>query len=117
MESIVFHIEADKAGTNLTESIKAYFGNRRVQVIVKPEQTAAEVVDRNQAANHDFALPYDEIVRLANAFDHDEAVDVVAEVQKFKVARWGQPAFSPKPSNIYRSGPLTNPNGSNESSE
>jgi len=87
MNSIVFHIEADKAGANLTESIKAYFGSQRVQVIVKPEETAAGIIARNEAADHDFALPYDEITRLAHALEHDEAVDVVAEVQKFKVAR------------------------------
>lgn len=87
MDSLVFHIDADKAGPNLAESIRAYFGNRRVQVIVKPEQTASDVVALNQAADHDFVLPYDEIARLADALERDEPVDVVAEIAKFKVAR------------------------------
>ncbi|WP_420148153.1 hypothetical protein [Spirosoma sp.] len=83
MDSLVFHIDADKAGTNLVESIKAYFGNRRIQVIVKPEETAADVIARNEAADHDYALPYDDIARIADALERNEPIDVTAEVKKF----------------------------------
>lgn len=87
MDSIVFHIDADKVGANLAESIKAYFGNRRVQVIVKPEETAADIVGRNEAADHDYALPYDDIARIADALERNEPIDVMAEVKKFMVTK------------------------------
>lgn len=83
MDSIVFHIDADNVGPNLVESIKAYFGNRRVQVIVKPEETAADLIARNEAADHDYALPYDDIARIAGALERNEPVDVAAEMKKF----------------------------------
>lgn len=56
MDSLVFHIEAGKAGPNLAESIRAYFGDRRVQIIVRPELTANDIITQNQAADHDFTL-------------------------------------------------------------
>ena len=87
MDSIVFHVDADKVGPNLAESIKAYYGNRRVQVIVKPEEMATEVVARNEAADHDYALPYNDIVRIADALERDEPIDVMTEVKKFMVTK------------------------------
>jgi hypothetical protein len=87
MDSIVFHIEADNIGANLAESIKAYFGGKRVQVIVKPEETAAEIVAQNNTADHDYALPYDDIARIADALERNEPIDVLAEVKKFVVAK------------------------------
>lgn len=87
MDSIVFHVDADNVGPNLAESIKAYFGSRRVQIFVKLEETAIDVIARNEAANHDYALPYDDIARIADALDRDEPVDVMAEMKKFMVTK------------------------------
>ena len=87
MDSIVFHIEADNIGANLAESIKAYFGGKRVQIVVKPEETAYDIVAQNKAVNHDYALPYDDIARIADALERNEAIDVMAEVKKFMVAK------------------------------
>ena len=39
MDSLVFHIKADKANVNLLESIKAYFGNQKIEILVRPEKT------------------------------------------------------------------------------
>ncbi|SOD89074.1 hypothetical protein [Spirosoma fluviale] len=83
MDSIVFHIDADKAGQDLVDSIKAYFGNRRVQIIVKAEEVVADKVAQDEVTEPDYALPYDDIVRIANALDRNEPVDVMAEVKKF----------------------------------
>ncbi|HLK97739.1 MAG TPA: hypothetical protein VK364_08225, partial [Hymenobacter sp.] len=84
MNSIIFRIDADKIGPNLTDSIKAYFGNRQVQIIVKADETAADVPARDDAENHkDYALPYDDIARIADALDRNESVDVAAEMKKF----------------------------------
>ena len=83
MNALVFYTDADKVGPNLLESIKAYFGNRRVQVIVRPEETLADVINGNEAANGEYALPYDDIARIAAALERDEPIDVVAETKKF----------------------------------
>lgn len=83
MDSIVFHIDADKVGPNLAESIRAYFGNRRVQIIVKPDQTAADLIARDETDDRDYALPYDDIARIAGALERDEPVDLAAEMKKF----------------------------------
>ncbi|MFD2571064.1 hypothetical protein ACFSUS_10495 [Spirosoma soli] len=87
MDSLIFHIEADKAGPNLLESIKAYYGNRRIQVIVTPEETLTDLIEKNEVADHDYALPYDEIVRIADALERNEPIDVIAEVKKFQVTK------------------------------
>lgn len=87
MDSLVFHTDADKVGPNLLESIKAYFGNRRVQVIVKPEETVADVIASNEAADREYALPYDDIARIADVLERDEPIDVVAETKKFMVTK------------------------------
>lgn len=87
MESLIFHVDADKVGPNLAESIKAYFGNRRVQIIVKPDPTTADLIAGDEATDQDYALPYDDIARIAEALERDEPVDVVAEMKKFMAAK------------------------------
>ena len=88
MDSIVFHVEADKVGSNLVESIKAYFGNRRVQIVVKVDEAATDVTDRDEAEGQEnYALPYDDIARIAAALERDEPIDVTAEMKKFMAAQ------------------------------
>ena len=87
MDSIVFHVDADKVGSNLTESIKAYFGNRRVQIVVRADEIAADGIARDEAEEQDYALPYDDIARIAEALDRNEPVDVAAEMKKFMAAK------------------------------
>ena len=88
MDSIVFHVEADKVGSNLAESIKAYFGNRRVQIVVKVDEAATDGITRDEAeAQENYALPYDDIARIAAALERDEPIDVTAEMKKFMAAQ------------------------------
>lgn len=92
MDSIIFHVDADKVGPNLAESIRAYFGNRPVQIIVKPDETATDVIARDEAGDdetedQDYALPYDEIARIADALARNEPVDVAAEMKRFMDAK------------------------------
>jgi myo-inositol-1-phosphate synthase len=87
MNSIVFHVDADKVGPNLAESIKAYFGNRRVQIIVKPDETTTDMTARDEDDEaQNYALPYDDIARIAAALERNEPVDVAAEMKKFMAA-------------------------------
>lgn len=83
MDSIVFHVDADKIGPNLASSIKAYFGNRRVRITVTPDETADEATTDNETVSENYALPYDDIARISEALDRDEPIDVVAEMKKF----------------------------------
>lgn len=87
MDSIVFHVDADKIGPNLAESINAYFGNRRVQVIVSLDKTTADATPADKVDGPDYALPYDDIARIAEALDREESIDVMAEMKKFMVAK------------------------------
>ncbi|QIP12940.1 hypothetical protein G8759_10050 [Spirosoma aureum] len=87
MDSLVFHIDADKVDTYLLDSIKAYFGNRRIEIIVKPEDTLTDIVAKNELANHDYALPYEDIRRIADALERNEPIDVVSEVKKFMASK------------------------------
>ena len=88
MNSIVFHVDADKVGPNLAESIRAYFGDRPVQIIVKPDETATDVTarDEDEVEVQNYALPYDDIARIAAALERNEPVDVAAEMKKFMAA-------------------------------
>ena len=88
MESIIFHVDADTIGPNFGESIKAYFGNRRVQITVKPEETPADdEFVRDGANDRDYALPYDDIARISGALERNEPIDMAAEMKKFMEAK------------------------------
>ncbi len=87
MDSIVFHIDADKAGQDIVDTIKAYFGNRRVQITVSVDNTVADALARDQTAEPNYALPYDDIARIADALDRNEPIDVMAEMKKFMDAK------------------------------
>lgn len=86
MESLVFHLDADKADQNLIDSIKAYFGTRRVQITVIAHEATNDITDPDNADeedDQDYALPYDEIARITNALQRNEPIDVMAEMKKF----------------------------------
>ena len=51
-----------------------------------PEETAASVIARDETVDHEYALPYDDIVRIADALERGEPVDVMAEIKKFMAA-------------------------------
>ena len=87
MESIIFHVDADTIGPNFGESVKAYFGNRRVKIIVKSEETAADEIARDGADDRDYALPYDDIARISGALERNEPIDMAAEMKRFMDAK------------------------------
>ena len=83
MDSIVFHVDADKIGPNLAETIKTFFGNRRVQITVKADETAIDIPPADKAPDLDYALPYDDIARISAALDRNESIDMMAEMKRF----------------------------------
>ncbi|TAE32019.1 MAG: hypothetical protein EAZ91_06075 [Cytophagales bacterium] len=80
MESLIFHIEADKADTNMLESIRAFFGSRRVQISVTPEaQSLVELevkVEKNRQSGVAYVFEGDSFATLTEQLLNDEAVDV-----------------------------------------
>jgi hypothetical protein len=75
MSSLVFHIEADKADTNILESIKAFFGNQKVEIFVKPEKKLSEIIEKNRASNTSYVFSGDEFDTIAEKILNEESVD------------------------------------------
>jgi Mg/Co/Ni transporter MgtE len=84
MSSLVFHIEADKADTNILESIKAFFGSQKVEIFVKSEVSLLEIIEKNKKSKISYPIPYDEIVKMAESLDNEEDIDVISEIEKYK---------------------------------
>lgn len=84
MSSLVFHIDADKADVNLLESIKAFFGNQKVEILVKSEEKLSDIIKENRKSEISYSIPYHELSKLADSLDADEEIDVVSEVKKYK---------------------------------
>jgi hypothetical protein len=77
MDSLVFHLDADKANVNLLESIKAYFGTQKIEILVRPEKKPAAVIDNEEEEN-----TIDKKTVFLNELD--EAVDYVNNYKKGK---------------------------------
>ena len=82
MDSLVFHLDADKITPALLDSIKAYYGNRRVQITVRPDDPVPNTLIPTGATTPDYALPYDDIARIADALDRNEPIDMAAEMER-----------------------------------
>jgi hypothetical protein len=87
MSSLVFHIEADKADNKLLESIKAFFGNQKVEILVKSENSLLETIEKNKSSAVSYSIPYSEIAKLADSLEANESLDVVSEIKKYKRVR------------------------------
>lgn len=85
MTSLVFHVEAHKADTNILDSIRAFFGKEEVEILVKPKKSLLEIIEKNKKSKTDYSIPYSEITKLAESLkDDDTDIDVVSEIKKYK---------------------------------
>lgn len=88
MDSLTFHIEADKADTNLLESIRAFFGNRRVQISVTPEaQSLVDLeakVEKNRQSSVAYVFEGESFATLTEQLLNDEIVDLQAYKQTLR---------------------------------
>ena len=81
MDSLIFYIEADKAYVNMLESIKAFFGNRHVQISVQPEadpltlDDLEEKVNQNRASPVAYVLQENEFDEVARKLLNDDPID------------------------------------------
>ena len=84
MNSLVFHVKAHKADVNILDSIRAFFGKEEIEILVKPKKSLLEVIEKNKKSKTEYSIPYNEIARLAESLEHDEDINVVAEIKKYK---------------------------------
>jgi hypothetical protein len=75
MSSLVFHIEADKADTNILESIKAFFGSQKVEIFVKSEKALTEIIEENYKSNVSYVFSGNEFDEVAEKILNDESPD------------------------------------------
>ncbi|MES2778148.1 MAG: hypothetical protein V4722_28490 [Bacteroidota bacterium] len=75
MDSLTFHIEADKADVNLLESIKAYFGNRKIEILVKPERQLADIIAENRQSKESYVFKGNDFDNIASQIMNEEPVD------------------------------------------
>lgn len=87
MSSLVFHVDADKIDTNLLDSIKAFFGKQKIHISVDSDSKLSEIIDQGNKSKECYEVPYDVISHLTNALEADEAIDVVSEIEKYKMVK------------------------------
>lgn len=75
MSSLVFRIEADKADTNILESIRAFFGKQEVEILVKSKKSLIEIIEENRKSNVSYVFSGDEFDKVAEKMLNDEPVD------------------------------------------
>jgi precorrin-6B methylase 1 len=76
MDTLVFHTEADRIEDNLLQSIKAYFGNMRVEISVKPEKKSlSELIEQNRNSKISYIFEGDSFDEVASKILNDEPVD------------------------------------------
>ena len=75
MSSLVFHIEADKADTNILDSIRAFFGKQEVEISVKSKKSLIEIIEENRKSNVSYVFSGNEFDEIAEKLLNDEPVD------------------------------------------
>lgn len=80
MNTLVYHLEADKIDQKLLDSIKAFFGNRKVEISVKEEMSLDSLIEKNSKSESFYEFTSEEFDDIADKILNDEAVDY----QKYK---------------------------------
>ena len=75
MSSLVFHVEAHKADTNILDSIRAFFGKEEVEILVKPKKSLMDTIKENRKSNVSYVFSGDEFDSVAERMLNDQPVD------------------------------------------
>ncbi len=75
MDSLVFHIDADKANVNLLESIKAYFGTQKIEILVRPEKKLVDIIDENRKSKIAYVFKGNEFDTIATQILNEKEAD------------------------------------------
>ena len=75
MDTLVFHTEANRVNANILESIKAFFGNQKVEISVKSESTLASMIEQNKNSGISYTFDANEFDAISEKILNDEALD------------------------------------------
>ncbi len=80
MNTLVYNLEADKIDQKLLDSIKAFFGNRKVEISVKEEMSLDSLIEKNRDSKTYYEFSSDEFDNFVGKVMNEEQVDY----EKFK---------------------------------
>ena len=75
MNTLIYHLEADKIDHKLLESIKAFFGNRKIEISVKEEMSLDTLIEKNRESNTYYEFSSEEFEDFADKILREEEVD------------------------------------------
>ncbi|MCP9766672.1 hypothetical protein EGI22_02045 [Lacihabitans sp. LS3-19] len=75
MNTLIYHLEADKIDHKLIESIKAFFGNRKIEISVKEEMSVDDLIKKNHDSKTYYEFSSEEFDDFANKILNEEKVD------------------------------------------
>ena len=94
MESAVFHLNSEELDMRFVESIKSFFKNRRIKVIVTTEMTENDealtedqllkVIEQNRSTPYHYEVPSLDLKQLTAQFRADENFDIVEAIAAYK---------------------------------
>jgi hypothetical protein len=90
MESAVFHLNSEELDMRFVESIKSFFKNRRIKVIITPDDNDTvvdnqllEAIERGENATIAYTIPGDEFDQLADKFIENNEFEVIEAMKKY----------------------------------
>jgi hypothetical protein len=93
MESAVFHLNSEELDMRFVESIKSFFKNRRIKVIITEmteddeqltEAQVLKVIEQNRATPYNYDVPRLDFKKLATQFREDENFDIAEAIAAYK---------------------------------
>ena len=79
---VTYHLSESEFDQNVYESIKKAFKNRLMKISIVAEETTE--ISSTKAHHYAVSIPYDELSKIADAFEEDDSFDVMGELKKFK---------------------------------
>ena len=96
MESAVFHLNSDELDIHFIESVKSFFKNRRIQVIVTEmteneqpltEEQVLKIIEQNRSTPYHYEVPSLDFKNLAAQFRADENFDIAEAIEEYKTKK------------------------------
>lgn len=94
MESAIFHLNSEELDMRFVESIKSFFKNRRIKVIVTTEisesdeelteEQVLKVIEQNRATPYHYEVPSLDFKNLVAQFRADENFDIAEAISAYK---------------------------------
>lgn len=75
MNTLVYHLEADKIDQKFIDSIKAFYGHKKIEISVKEEMSLDSLIERNLKSDTHYEFTAEEFDNIADKILNDEVVD------------------------------------------